>query len=99
MGLPILSYLLLYIVSIPTHDIDDHMETNNRKDRLNRLRLRSDDTDDPYDRDDYMETRLKRLLNVQTSNENNQSLFNIVTGGQLPPIPQLCPPVTVFLTP
>ena len=56
--LPILSYFLLYIVSIPNHDIDDHMETNNRKDRLNRLRLRSDDREDPYDRDDYMETRL-----------------------------------------
>ena len=59
LGLPILYHFLLYIVSIPTHDIDDHMETNNRKDRLNRLRLRSDDADDPYDSDDYMETRLK----------------------------------------
>ena len=56
--LPILSYFLLYIVSITTHDIDDHMETNNRKDRLNRLRLRSDGRDNPYGRDDYMETRL-----------------------------------------
>ena len=53
------SYFLLYIVYIPTHDIDDHMETNDRKDRLNRLRLRSDDRDDSYDRDDHMETRLK----------------------------------------
>ena len=52
--LHILSYFLLYIVSIPTHDIDDHMKTNNRKDRLNRLRLQSEDTDDPYDRDDYI---------------------------------------------
>ena len=59
LGLPILSYFLPYIVSIPTHDIDDHMETNNGKDRLNRLRLQSEDTDDPYDRDGYMETRLK----------------------------------------
>ena len=40
------------------HDNDDHMETNYRKDRLNRFRLRSDDRDYPYDRDDYMETRL-----------------------------------------
>ena len=40
-------YFLLYIVAIPTHDMEDHMETNNRKDRLNRLRLRSDDRDDP----------------------------------------------------
>ena len=31
------------------------METNYRKDRL---RLRSDDREDPYDRDDYMGTRL-----------------------------------------
>ena len=53
LGLPILSYFLLYIVSIPKHNIDDHMETNNRKDRLNRLRLRSDDRDDSYDRDDH----------------------------------------------
>ena len=35
------------------------METNNRKDLLDRLKLRSEDRDDPYDRDDYMETRLK----------------------------------------
>ena len=49
------------MVSINTRGIDDHMETNNRKDRLNRLRLRSDDIDDPYDKDDYMETRLKRV--------------------------------------
>ena len=41
------------------HDINDHMETNNRKDRLNRLRLSSDDRDNPVDRDDYMETRPK----------------------------------------
>ena len=61
LGLHILSYFLLYIVSIPTHDIDDHMETNNRKDRLNRFRLRSDDRDDPYHRDDYMETSLKNF--------------------------------------
>ena len=66
LGLPILSHFLLYIVSIPTHDIDDHMETNNRKDHLNRLRLRSDDTDDPYDSDDYMETRLYFLDSAET---------------------------------
>ena len=58
LGLPILSYFLLYIVSFPTHDIEDHMETNKRKDRLNRLRLQSEDRDNPYDRDNYMETRL-----------------------------------------
>jgi len=34
------------------------MEANNRKDRLIRLRLRSDDREDHYDRDDYMETKL-----------------------------------------
>jgi len=60
------SYSLLYILSIHTHDIDDYMETNNHKDRLNRLRLRLDDRNDPCDRDDYMETnnhkdRLNRL--------------------------------------
>ena len=41
------------------------MEANNRKDRLNRLRLRSDDRDDPYDRDDYMETRLYNKEYIQ----------------------------------
>ena len=35
------------------------METSNRKDRLNRLRLKSDDRDDPWDKEDYMETRPK----------------------------------------
>ena len=54
------------MVSINTRGIDDHTETNNRKDRLNRLRLRSDDRDDPYDIDDHTETnnrndRLNRL--------------------------------------
>ena len=39
-------------------DIDDHMETNNCKDCLHRLRLQSDDRDDPFDRDDYMETKV-----------------------------------------
>ena len=67
LGLPSLSYFLLYIVSIPKHNIDDHMETSNRKDRLNRLRLRSDDRDDSYDRDDHMETRLKLSLPLSTS--------------------------------
>ena len=37
------------------------METNNRKDHLNRLGLRSDDRDDPYDRDDYMEPGQKDI--------------------------------------
>ena len=50
-------YFLRYIVPIHIYDIEDHMETNNHKDRLNRLRLQSDDRDDPYGRDDYMETR------------------------------------------
>ena len=43
------------------------METNNRKDRLDRLKLRSDDRDDPYDREDYMETRHKSFLNCRLS--------------------------------
>ena len=67
LGLPILSYFLIYIVSTPTHDIEDHMETSNRKDRLNRIRLRSDDTDDPYDRDDYIETKLKDERHIRCS--------------------------------
>ena len=36
------------------------METNNRRDCLNRLRLRSDDADNPYYIDDYMETNNRR---------------------------------------
>ena len=67
LGLPILSYFLLNIVSIPTHDIDDHMETNNRKDRSIRLRLRSDDRYDPYDRDDSVETQLNNETDLKRS--------------------------------
>ena len=43
------------------------METNNRKDCLNRLKVRSDDRDDPYNRDDYMETRpYGKSINVKS---------------------------------
>ena len=48
------SYVYVYIASIHIHDINDHMETNNRKDHLN-------DRDDPYDRDDNMELGQKDI--------------------------------------
>ena len=54
-GLPFLPYFLFYIVSKHTHNIDDHLETNNHKDHLNCLKLQSDNRDDPYDRDNYVE--------------------------------------------
>ena len=59
-----LSLTICFILFLYTHGINDHMETNICKDRLNRLRLRSDDRDDPYDRDDCMETRLKASVGV-----------------------------------
>ena len=55
------------------------METNNRKDRLDRLKLRSDDRDDPYDREDYMETRHKGRLN--RIKERFHIIVRIVCGG------------------
>ena len=57
-GTTLLSYFLLYIVAKHMHNIDDDMETNNRKDHLNRLKLRSDSRNNPYDRNDYRKSRV-----------------------------------------